>query len=72
MSGSFESVRWNACVYKLDLGLHSHPKEFVGNGVRTHVSPKGKIPSIGGSEAQRMAEPSTLHHSEKLAQHATD
>ena len=25
-----ESVRWNACVYRLDLGLHSHPKEFWG------------------------------------------
>ena len=28
-SGSFESVRWNACVHRLDLGLYSHPKEFV-------------------------------------------
>ena len=27
-SGSFESVRWNACVLRLDLGLYSHPKEF--------------------------------------------
>ena len=25
MSGSFESVRQNACVHKLDLGLYSHP-----------------------------------------------
>ena len=25
-SGSFESVRWNACVHRLD----SHPKEFLG------------------------------------------
>ena len=33
MSGSFESVRWNACVHRLDLGLYSHPKEFWGNGV---------------------------------------
>ena len=45
MSGSFESMRWIACVHKLDLGLHSHPKEFLGNGVRTHVNVKGKIPS---------------------------
>ena len=29
-SGSFESVRWNACVHRLDLGLYSHPKEFLG------------------------------------------
>ena len=44
MSGSFESVRWNACIHRLDLGLYSHPKEFWGSGVRTHVSSKGKIP----------------------------
>ena len=36
MSGSFESMRWNACVHRLDLGLYSHPK------VRTHVNSKGK------------------------------
>ena len=45
MSGSFESVRWNACVHRLDLSLNSHPKEFWGNGVRTHANSKGKIPS---------------------------
>ena len=28
MSGSFESLRWNACVHRLDLGLYSHPKEY--------------------------------------------
>ena len=47
MSGSFESVRWNACEHRLDLGLYSHLKEFWGNGVRTHVNSKGKIPSTG-------------------------
>ena len=36
MSGSFESVRWNACVHRLNFGLYSHPKEFLGNGVRIH------------------------------------
>ena len=46
-SGSFVSVRWNACVHTLDLSLYSHPKKFLGNGVRTHVKSKGKIPSIG-------------------------
>ena len=30
MSGSFPSVQRNACVRRLDLGLHSHPKEFWG------------------------------------------
>ena len=47
MSGSFESVQWNACVHRLDLGLLSHRKEFWGNGVRTPVNPKRNIPSTG-------------------------
>ena len=38
MSGSFESVRWSACVHRLDLGLCPHPKEFSGNEVRSHVN----------------------------------
>ena len=57
MSGSFESVRWNARVHWSDLGLFSHPSEFLGgrcgegggggmDWVRTHVNSKGKkIPS---------------------------
>ena len=28
MSGSFESVLWNACAHRLDLSLYSHLKEF--------------------------------------------
>ena len=47
MLGSVESVRWSACVHRLDLCLYSHPKEFWENGVRTHVNSKGKIPSTG-------------------------
>ena len=27
MSGFFQSLWWNACVQRLDLGLYSHPKE---------------------------------------------
>ena len=42
---SFESVRCNACVHRLDHSLYSHLKEFSGNGVRTHVNSKGKMPS---------------------------
>ena len=53
MSGSFESVWWNACVHRLDLGLYSHPEEFWGNGFRTHVNSKGKIPSTGSSMEDR-------------------
>ena len=47
VSGSLESMQWNACVHRQDLGLCSHLKEFWGNGVRTHVNSKGKIPSTG-------------------------
>ena len=45
-SGSFESMQWNACVHRLDLGFHSHPKEFLvlGNGVKTQVNSKKKKP----------------------------
>ena len=50
MSGFFESLQWNACVYRLDLGLFSHPKEVVGNGIRTHANCRRKIPSTKGSE----------------------
>ena len=35
---------WNACVHRLDLGLQSHPKEFLGNGVKTMLTPRGKSP----------------------------
>ena len=50
MLGFFESVRWNACVHTLDLGLYSHPEEFLGNGIRNHANTKGKMPFTGGSE----------------------
>ena len=49
MSGSFESMRLNACVHILDLGLYSHRK-VLGNGVRAQANSIGKIPSIIGSE----------------------
>ena len=44
MALSFESASWNACLHRLDLGLCSHPKEFWGNGVSTHVNSNGKNP----------------------------
>ena len=40
--------RMHVCT--VDLVLYYHPKEFWGNGVRTHVNSKGKIPSTGSSE----------------------
>ena len=53
VSGSFESVPCNSCVHRLDLGLYSHLKEFWGNGVKTHVSSKGKIPFTGRNFPQK-------------------
>ena len=48
MSGSFESVRWNACVHRLDLSLYSHRKEFWGNSQNPCVfHSKKNIPSTG-------------------------
>ena len=63
--------RWNAWVQRLDLGLYSRPKEFFfGNGFRTYVNSKGKIPSTrkilprGGWNPQHYikqdSEPNTL------------
>ena len=43
-SGSFESVRWNACVLRLDLGLYSHPKEFWGEWSLNPCWLQGKNP----------------------------
>ena len=56
-SGSFESVRWNACVHRLDLGLYSHPKEFGGE-FEPMLTPREKIPSTRKCP-QRRIEPAT-------------
>ena len=71
-SGSNESGRWNAYVHRLDLGLYSPPKEFLGKGVRTHVNSKGKIPSTGKHSLQRGMEPTMLHQAGQQAQHTTN
>ena len=44
MSGSLKSVRWDAYVHRLDLGLYCYPKELWGTGVRNHVNSTGKNP----------------------------
>ena len=54
-------------MHRLDLGLYSHPKEFWGNGVRTHVISKGKIPSTRKFPHRRI-EPMTLHYAGHRAQ----
>ena len=58
-SGSFESVRWNACVHRLDLGLYSHPKDFLGGiefGLMLTPREKSPVPENfprGGSNPRR-------------------
>ena len=69
MSGSFESVRWNTCAHRLDLGLYSHPKEFWGTESEAMLTPREKSPL---PEAQRTIEPVTLHHVGQPAQYTTD
>ena len=43
-SGSFESVWWNACLHRLDLGLYSHRKEFWGMEFESMLTPREKSP----------------------------
>ena len=70
MSGSFESVGWNACEHRLDLGLYSHPKEwFEGKESESMLTPREKSPLL---ELQRRFEPATLHHAGQQTQHTTD
>ena len=44
MSGSFESVQWNAHVHRLDLGLHFHPKEYFREWNQNPFYLQGKNP----------------------------
>ena len=70
MSGSFESVRWNACVHGLGFGLYSHPKEFWAMESEPMITPREKSPLLekilvrGGSNPWRCikqdSEPNTL------------
>ena len=68
MSGSFESVRWNACVHRLDLGLYSHLKEVFGMESEPMLTPREEFPL---SVAQRRVESVTLHPAGQQAQHTT-
>ena len=64
MSGSFESVRINACVHRLDLGLYSHPKDVLGGMEfdEPMLTPREKSPlpenfPREGSNPQRCGQP---------------
>ena len=61
MSGSSESVRWNVCVHRLDLGLYSHPKKFWWNLVRTHVNSTGKKKSLQPEKKKFSSEEDRTH-----------
>ena len=72
MSGSFESMGWNACVPRLDLHLYYHLKEFWGNGFRTHVNSKGKNILYRKNPPQRRIKPTMLHQAGQRAKHTTN
>ena len=60
-------------VYRLDLGLFSHPKEFWGIESEAMLTPRQKIPSTGEKKSpQRRIEPTTLHQAGQRAQHTTN
>ena len=70
MSESVDSVRWNACVHRLDLALYSHPKEFLGEmESESKLTPREKSPLL---EGQGRFQPVMLHHAGQRAQHTTD
>ena len=71
MSGSFESVWWNACVQRLDLGLYSHLKEFWGMESEPMLTP-GENPLYQKMFPQRRIEPAMLHHTGQQAQGTTN
>ena len=45
-----ESVGWNACIHRLELGLYSHPREFWGIESEPILTPREKNSSTGGSD----------------------
>ena len=78
MSGSFESVRWNACVHTSVYTLIRKIFFFFffwkgggGGGIKSETifTPREKSPL---PEAQRRFEPATLHLAGQRAQHTTE
>ena len=69
MSGSFQSVPWNACVHRIDLSLYSHPKEFWGMESEPKLTPREKSPLM---EADRRVEPAQLRHTGQGTPHTTN
>ena len=42
MLGSFEFVRWDACVHRLDFGLYTRSKSFWGMALEPMLTPREK------------------------------
>ena len=68
MSGSFESARWNAGMHGPDLGIHSHPKDFILLYFILFFYRMESEPTLTSREkspvpeTHRRVEPATLHH----------
>ena len=52
MSGSLESMRWNACVHVLDLSLNSHPNELCGMEREPMSIPREQSPLTEGYKSE--------------------
>ena len=68
MTGSFESVRWDECAHRLDLGLYSHLRVLGGMESQPMFTPREKYPP---PVAQRSVDLVTQHHAGRRAQHTT-
>ena len=81
MSGYFESVGWNACEHRLDLGLYFRSKELGGGGgagggggmeSEPMLIAREKKPSAGKKSLQRSIEHTTLHQTGQRVQHTSN
>ena len=61
MPGSFESLRWNACVHRLDPVYTLFWKSFGGMESKPMLFPRGKCPP---PDAQSRIKPVMLHHTD--------
>ena len=69
-SGPFESMRWNACVHRLGLGLYSNLKEFGGMESEPMLTPREKSPLPENFYPED--QPTMLHHAGQWAQNTTN
>ena len=67
MSGSFESVWWNAFEHRLNPGLYSHPKVLGGMESELMLTPKEKapLPEVSGIISSALNQPDKTRTSSK-------